>query len=306
MRKTCLNSIFEVAKKNNKVIFLGSDLGSGTLQDFKDKIPERFFMEGVSEQHIIGMAAGLAMDGFLPFVNTIATFITRRCLEQIIVDLCLHDLPVKLIGNGGGLVYAPLGPTHQAIDDIAILRSIPNMTIVAPCDEHEMRKLILKSINWPHPIYIRLAKGGDKIITNQNSDFDIGKSFLFKEPEENIILSTGVMTQVAMDAINELSSQGIKCGLLHMHTIKPLDTEALYNILPYVKKAITIEEHYKVNGFGTAILEFCNENMPEHVSKIKRIGLPEKFVDEYGNQNTLLNTLGINKDLIIKLIKSQS
>ena len=129
-------------QKNNKVIFLGSDLGSGTLQDFKDKIPERFFMEGVSEQHIIGMAAGLAMDGFLPFVNTIATFITRRCLEQIIVDLCLHDLPVKLIGNGGGLVYAPLGPTHQAIDDIAILRSIPNMTIVAPCDEHEMRKLV--------------------------------------------------------------------------------------------------------------------------------------------------------------------
>ena len=108
MRKTCLDTVYELAKEDKKVLFIGSDLGPGVLNDFKKNIPERFFMEGITEQHIIGMAAGLAFDGFIPYVNTIATFLTRRCFEQIAVDLCLHDLPVRLIGNGGGLVYAPL------------------------------------------------------------------------------------------------------------------------------------------------------------------------------------------------------
>ena len=127
MRKTSLNTIHELAKEDERVIFIGSDLGAGVLDEFKENIPERFFMEGIAEQHIIGMAAGLAMDGFIPYVNTIATFLTRRCFEQIAVDLCLHDLPVRLIANGGGYVYAPLGPTHQAIEDISIMRSLPLM-----------------------------------------------------------------------------------------------------------------------------------------------------------------------------------
>ena len=120
MRKTCLDMVHQLAKEDEKIVFIGSDLGAGTLSEMQKEMPERFFMEGVTEANIIGMAAGLAMDGFLPYVNTISTFITRRCYEQVAIDLCLHNLPVKLIGNGGGLVYAPLGPTHLAIEDIAI------------------------------------------------------------------------------------------------------------------------------------------------------------------------------------------
>ena len=142
MRKTCFETVLKLQKKNKKIIFVGSDLGPGFMKHSKDKVPERFFMEGVSEQAIVGMSAGLALEGYLPFVNTIATFLTRRCFEQIVIDLCHHDLPVKLIGNGGGLVYAPLGPTHQAIEDISILRTLPNMTILAPCDANEMKNLI--------------------------------------------------------------------------------------------------------------------------------------------------------------------
>ena len=134
MRKTALDFIFELAKLNKKVLFIGSDLSPEVLRAMKEERPERFFMEGISEQHIIGMAAGLAMEGFIPYINTIATFLTRRCYEQIFLDLCLQDLPVRLIASGGGAVYAPLGPTHLAIEDIAIMRAIPNMTIVAPCD----------------------------------------------------------------------------------------------------------------------------------------------------------------------------
>ena len=172
MRNTCLNEVHRLAKQNNNVVFIGSDLGAGTLASMKEEMPDRFFMEGISEQHIIGMSAGLAMEGFIPYVNSIAPFLTRRCYEQVLVDLCLHDLPVRLIGNGGGVVYAPLGPTHLAVEDIAIFRAIPNMTIIAPCDADEMLRLMPKTIDWPHPIYIRLAKGGDKIISQNNLDFE--------------------------------------------------------------------------------------------------------------------------------------
>ena len=132
MRKTSLNCVYELAQQDERVLFVGSDLGSGVLDEMKQEFPERYFMEGISEQYIIGMAAGMAMEGFIPYVNTIATFLTRRCYEQVFIDICLHKLPVRLIGNGGGVVYAPLGPTHLATDDIAIMRSIPNMTVVAP------------------------------------------------------------------------------------------------------------------------------------------------------------------------------
>ena len=166
MRKACLNTVYELAKDNDKVVFIGSDLGAGTLNEFKQEMPERFFMEGISEQHVIGMSAGIAMEGFIPYVNTIATFLTRRCLEQVIVDLCLHKLSVRLIGNGGGLVYAPLGPTHVAIEDIALMRAIPNMTILVPTDADEMQRLVKQTIDWQGPVYIRVAKGYDPIISN--------------------------------------------------------------------------------------------------------------------------------------------
>ena len=142
----------------------------------KKEFPSRYYMEGIAEANVIGMAAGMAMDGFIPYVNTIATFITRRCYEQVAVDLCLHDLPVRLIGNGGGYVYAPLGPTHQAIEDIAIMRALPHMTVTAVCDAEEMTRLMDATLDWPHPIYIRLGKGGDPVISKPERGFAIGKA----------------------------------------------------------------------------------------------------------------------------------
>ena len=134
MRMTCLNMIHTLAKRDPRPVFIGSDLSPGLLGAMQSEMPERYYMEGITEANVIGMAAGMAMDGYMPYVNTIATFITRRCYEQVAVDLCLHNLPVRLIGNGGGLVYAPLGPTHLAIEDIAIMRVLPNMAVVAVCD----------------------------------------------------------------------------------------------------------------------------------------------------------------------------
>ena len=138
MRQTGLNMIHELAMRDPRVVFIGSDLGAGTLDKFKKEMPDRFFMEGVSEANIVGMAAGLAMDGCIPYIHTMATFLTRRCYEQVAVDLCMHKLPVRLIANGGGVVYAPLGPTHIAIEDMAIMRALPNMTVAAPVDADDL------------------------------------------------------------------------------------------------------------------------------------------------------------------------
>ena len=181
MRKTSLDSVYELAKKDDRVIFIGSDLGPGLLDEMKKEMPERYYMEGVSEQYIIGMAAGLAMEGYIPYINTIATFLTRRCYEQVALDLCLQDLPVRLIASGGGVVYAPLGPTHLAIEDIGIMRALPNMTVVAPCDAEEMKRFMAQTLDWPHPIYIRLGKGGDKVVSKEEHGFKIGKAILMRE-----------------------------------------------------------------------------------------------------------------------------
>jgi len=305
MRKTCLNTVFELAKKNKKVIFIGSDLGPGVLDQFKQKYPDRFFMEGVSEQSIIGISAGLAMEGFKPYVNTISTFITRRCYEQIAVDLCLHNLPVKLIGNGGGLVYAPLGPTHQAIEDLSIMRVLPNMSIIAPCDAYEMKVLMKKTLNLTSPLYIRLAKGGDEIITSKEEKISFGKGLVKIIPKDILIVSTGITTQIAIKAAKILNREkNIKCGVIHLGTVKPIDTGLLKKWFPKVKKIITIEENLLSGGFGSLILEQTSNYMPNNLYKIKRIGLKEKFVENYGTQEELLNKNKINfKNIINTILK---
>src|SRR5919206_1191237 len=176
MRNTCLNMVYELAKRDPRTVFIGSDLSPGLLAGMQKEFPDRWYMEGVTEANVIGMAAGMAMEGYIPYVNTIATFITRRCYEQVAVDLCLHNLPVRLVGNGGGLVYAPPGPTHQAIEEIAIMRALPNMTVICPCDADEAARMMEQTLDWKGPIYIRLGKGGDAIVSKAEHGFEIGKA----------------------------------------------------------------------------------------------------------------------------------
>src|SRR6202142_1092617 len=247
MRATCQNMVYDLAKRDKRVIFIGSDLSPGLLADMKKEMPERWYMEGITEANVIGMAAGLAMEGYVPYVNTIATFITRRCYEQGAVDLCLHDLPVRLIGNGGGLVYAPLGPTHLAIEDIAIMRALPNMTVISVCDADEMKRFMEQTLDWPGPIYIRLAKGYDPIVSRAELGFQIGKAIVMREAAGGksrvLLVTTGVATTRALDAAEALAGEGIEATLLHMHTVKPLDIAALVEHARGCDLVVTVEEH---------------------------------------------------------------
>ena len=294
--------VYELAQQDERVLFIGSDLGPGVLDDFKKNIPERFFMEGIAEQHIIGMAAGLAFDGFIPYVNTIAVFLTRRCFEQVALDLCLHDLPVKLIGNGGGLVYAPLGPTHQAIEDIGILRTLPNMTIVAPCDADEMKRLMEVSLDWPHPLYIRLAKGGDPIVSKPELGFEIGKGIQLKASSEVLFVTTGIMVQRALDAAESLSNESINCGIFHMHTIKPFDHEGLKKATESVELVVTLEEHVLNGGLGSAVLESFSDH--DITKKVIRFGIPNLYSEKYGSQEILMKSFGLDAQNIVETVKS--
>src|ERR1700720_3765406 len=213
MRPACVNKVFDLAKRDPRVVYIGSDLSPDLTERMKTEMPGRAFMEGVSEAHVVGMAAGLAMEGFIPFVHTIATFITRRCYEQVAVDLCLHNLPVRLIGNGGGLVYAPLGPTHLAIEDIAIMRALPNMTVVSVCDADEMKRFMDQTLDWPGPIYVRLAKGYDPIVSRDALGFTIGKSIVMREAAGSksrvLLVTTGIATTGALEAAEALEADGI-------------------------------------------------------------------------------------------------
>src|SRR6476660_6155561 len=205
MRKKCLDCVYDLAATDERIVFVGSDLGVGTLDSFKKDFPNRFFMEGVSEANIVGMAAGLALEKNIVYVNTIATFITRRCFEQAVLDLGRHNVNVRLIGNGGGVVYAPLGPTHLAIDDLAIMRAIPNMTIVAPCDANEMARLMPLTAAYQGPMYIRLGKGGDPIVATDATPFAIGRASPMVSGDDVLLVSTGITLKIALEAAVGLS-----------------------------------------------------------------------------------------------------
>jgi len=304
MRKTCLDTVYELAKRDPRVVFIGSDLGPGTLDQMKDEMPDRFFMEGIQEQHVIGMAAGMAMEGYIPFVNTIATFITRRCYEQVAVDLCLHNLPVRLIGNGGGLVYAPLGPTHLAIEDMAIMRALPNMTVVAPTDADEMRRFVSETLDHPGPVYIRLGKGGDPIVSRDDDGFTIGKAIELRPAGEVAMITTGVMANRALAAADALAADGVQCGVVNMHTLKPLDEDMVLSLARTAKLLVTVEEHTLVGGLGSAVSDVLVDRFDGPPPALKRIGIPDTFPKEYGSQDTMMESFGLHPPQIADAIRS--
>jgi transketolase len=302
MRETALNLVYELAKQDERIFFIGSDLGVNTLDQFKRDMPERFIMEGISEQHVVGMAAGLALEGKIVYVNTIATFLTRRCFEQVVVDVCLHNLNVRLIANGGGLVYTPLGPTHLAIEDISILRAVPNMTIVAPADANEMRRLMPLTVDHDGPMYIRLAKGYDPIVTADAVPFAIGKAIPMREGRDALIVTTGITLKLALQAATELAATGVDCAVLHMPTVKPFDIGALLERAKETPIIVAVEENVMIGGLGSAVAEAIAEADFESPKRFRRIGIPDVFADHYGSQAQLMDHYRISAAEIVSTV----
>jgi transketolase len=307
MRMTCLNMIHTLAQRDPRPVFIGSDLSPGLLGAMQKEMPERYYMEGITEANVIGMAAGMAMDGFMPYVNTIATFITRRCYEQVAVDLCLHNLPVRLIGNGGGLVYAPLGPTHLAIEDIAIMRVLPNMAVVAVCDAEEMVRLMDRSLDWPGPLYIRLAKGGDPVVSDAKNGFEIGKAIAMRRAGKRptvSLMATGVMTTNCLAAAEILEREGIDASVLHVHTVKPLDDETVLEHAADARLVVTVEEGVAIGGFGSAVTDLLVAKLGRAMPPMLRLALPDAFPTKYGVQNDHFKVFGLTPEQIAASVQT--
>jgi len=302
MRKTALNTVHALAREDERVVFIGSDLGAGVLDDMRTGVPDRFFMEGIAEQHVIGLAAGLAMEGFVPYFNTIATFLTRRCLEQVAVDLCLQRLPVRLIASGGGVVYAPLGPTHLAIEDFALMRALPNMTVVAPADAPEMERVIRASLDWPGPMYVRFGKGGDPVVSSPDRPFALGRGIVMRKPGRVLLISTGIMTDRCLRAADLMADRGLAAGVLHLHTLKPLDHALLHDLAGTVERIVTVEEHVPNGGLGSAVIESLSDAVAagdlSGFPPVHRLALPDAFPETYGSQASQLAAAGLDPEAI--------
>jgi len=302
------DSIYELAKNDKRVVLIIIDQDAG-LDHMQKEMPDQYFMEGISEANTMGVASGLAADGFIPFIVNHASFGVRRCYEQIVLDACLQERPIRIIGMGAGVATAHLGPTHTTIEDIALMRSLPEMTVIAPCDAVEMKKLMPQMVNWPRPIYVRLARYGKPIVSREEDKIEIGKAVLLYKGEKTdknvLLISTGAMTSCAINAANELKNQGISSSVLHIHTIKPLDKETIIEQSRQAGLIVTLEDHLLAGGLGSACLEVLMDNMdPKDLPRVHRIGFPDKFIHEYGSQEYLFKTLGLEPLQIAAKIKS--
>lgn len=292
MRQKALSTVYDLARNNSRVVFIGSDLGAGTLSAMREELPEQFFMEGISEQHIVGFAAGLAQEGFIPYINTIGTFLTRRAFEQVSIDVGLHRLPVRLLSSGGGMVYAPLGPTHTAVEDFSLMLSVPNMKVFAPADAQEMEMLIHASTDDPDPYYVRFGKGGERIVTNEYKSFDFHPKVFGTDGATAVICTTGIMLQHCLDAQEALDSKGILCTVVHFPYLNDLQLPKLSSILDETTVLLCVEEHVPRGGLFTQILhEFVR--LRKATSNIYQASLAGSFSHKYGSQADHLDFNGL-------------
>ena len=302
MRKAALAAIGALMDTNGSVVFVGSDLGTGTLADVAHKHPGRVLMEGIAEQHLVGFSAGLALEGYIPYVHTIGTFLTRRALEQVMIDVALHNLPVRLVASGGGMVYAPLGPTHQAIDDFALMRVIPNMLVAAPADPAEMTQLINALATHPGPAYIRVGKGGEPDITSKMDPSPIGAVRPIREGTGLAVLTTGMLLHECAQAVEEVATLGLHPALVHVPFLAPLDTWAIETLARDFEVILVVEEHVPTGGLTTAVCEIVATGTGR--ARVVRLSLPTAYASAYGSQRDHLETHGLTSPGIAAAIQT--
>ena len=300
MRTAFINTLIELAERDKNIYLLTGDLGFSVLEKFAQKFPERFINCGVAEQNMMGVAAGLALAGKKVYVYSIIPFVTMRCFEQIRNDVCYQNLDVKIIGIGSGLAYGSLGATHHAIEDMAILRALPNMTVLSPADPIEAKELILKSYQTKNPTYLRLNKSGEKILYNQKPEIEIGKPSILKEGENGAIIATGILVSLGMEIIEKLKEKGYNFKLISLHTLKPIDRDALLKELANAKLIFTLEEHNIIGGLGSAVAEILME--AGYKGFFKRIGILDKYLSEVGETQYLRAKHGLATEEILKQI----
>lgn len=296
-------ALLELGKKNKDVVVVSADLAESTrCLDFGKKYPGRFIEVGVAEQNMAGVGVGLALEGKIPICCSFAVFNPGRNWEQIRISICYNKANVKLIGSHAGLNVGEDGATHQALEDIALMRVLPNMTVIAPCDYLETKKAVLAATKIKGPVYIRFGREKSAVITSSKTPFQIGKANVMKLGKDVTIITCGAMVSEALKAADELAKQKIGVEVINCHTIKPIDKATIIKSVKKTKKVVSIEEHQVNGGLGSAVAEVLSQNYPV---PMKIIGMPDKF-GESGTSQQLLDKYNLNAKGIIKEVKKLS
>jgi len=293
-------ALLKLGKNNKNVVVVSADLAESThCLEFGKKYPARFFEVGVAEQNMAGIGAGLALEGKIPFICSFAVFSPGTNWEQIRVSVCYNQANVKIVSSHAGLNVGEDGATHQALEDIAIMRVLPNMMVIAPCDYKETKKAVLAAAKIKGPIYIRYGREKCPVITNAKTPFAFGKANVMRTGKDVTIIACGPIVAEALEAANELAKQRIQAEVINCHTIKPIDKATIIKSAKKTKKVVTVEEHQVNGGLGSAVAEVLGQNYPV---KMKIIGMPDKF-GESGTAKQLLDKYGLNVKGIIKSVK---
>ena len=302
MRDTFFGSLYNLAKKDKDIILITADTGAICLDEFKHKLSKQYINIGIAEQNMVGVAAGLAMSGKIVYIYAIVPFATMRCYEQIRVDLCCMNLPVIVVGIGAGFDYSTLGPTHHGTEDIALMRSLPSMTIYSPSDSLMADFLARISCERRGPKYIRLDREGFPLIYKDEKDINISGGFsLLKQGKDVYIIATGRMVYNALQVARKISTHSIHAGVIDLFRIKPLNVEKIWSIIKEVGYVITLEEHCITGGIGSAISEMLvtKKNIPA----FKSIGIADQFCRKYGTREYLQRLNKIDVDSVTEYIK---
>ena len=300
MRDGYGKALLELIEKNPKVIALDADVAKSTRTVWvRDKHPENFLDVGISEQDMVGTAAGLALGGMLPFAATYGVFLAGRAWDQIRTTVCYNNLNVKLAGAHAGISVGPDGATHQALEDVAIMRVLPHMTVVVPCDAEETHKATLAIAAKEGPCYIRFGREGVPVVTDENTPFELGKARLCREGSDVAIIANGAMVYEAMEAAKELAQEGIEARVINLHTVKPLDVDAVRRAAEETGAIVTAEEHQIHGGMGSAVAEVLSAH---HPVPIEMVAVKDTF-GESGQPQELMDAYGLNSAQIVASVK---
>lgn len=288
-RQGWADGLIELGNTNPNIVVLDADLSKSTLTcQFKDKFPDRFFDIGIAEQNMINIAGGFSLTGFIPFVTTYGVFVSGRAWEQIRTTTCINNLNVKLGGAHGGVSVGPDGATHQALEEISIMRCLPNMTLVVPSDYHETKKAVLASVKINGPVYIRFGREKVPVVTKADTPFEIGKAILMEEGSDVTIIACGAMVAEALNAKDALQEKDISAEIINLHTIKPIDKEAIIKSVKKTGALVTAEEHQVMGGMGSAVLEVVAQEFPVPAEMVGiqdsfgESGTPDELMIKYG------------------------
>ena len=295
-------ALVELAEKYPELVVFDADLANATMtKGFAAKYPERFFDMGIAECNMTGVAAGMAACGFKPFTNTFAIFASGRAWEQVRNSIAYPGLNVKVVGSHGGLSVGEDGATHQSVEDLALMRAIPGMTVVNPCDGNEMKQAVEALLNYDGPAYLRLGRAAVETVTDEieGYKFELGKGATLRDGSDVTVIATGMMVQLALKAADVLAGEGVSVRVIDMHTIKPLDEALVLKAAQETGCIVTTEEHSVIGGLGGAVAEFLSENCP---TPLVRHGVNDEF-GRSGTAAAVLEAYGLTAEVLCEKIR---